>query len=66
VQISQTNCTYTETADIFATQELMGHSSISTTKRYLYHAEAMKVDLVNNCLPSLELWTLWVQENPPN
>jgi integrase len=42
-------------ADIFAIQQLMGHSDISTTRRYLHHAEEMKLDAVNNCLPSLDL-----------
>jgi integrase len=42
-------------ADVFAVQELMGHSHISTTRRYLHHAEAMKTDAVNNCLPSLDI-----------
>lgn len=39
-------------ADIFAIQILMGHSSITTTKRYLHHAEELKRDAIRR-LPSL-------------
>jgi site-specific recombinase XerD len=42
-------------ADIFAVQELMGHSNMSTTRRYLHHAQAMKADAVTNCLPRLDI-----------
>jgi integrase len=40
-------------ADIFAIKILMGHSDIETTKRYLHHADGMKQDAVENCLPDL-------------
>jgi len=32
----------------------MGHSSISTTRKYLHHVDSMKVDAVENCLASLD------------
>jgi integrase len=38
--------------DIFAVKRLMGHSSITTTERYLHHAEELKKDAVNR-LPDL-------------
>jgi site-specific recombinase XerD len=41
-------------ADIFAIQCLMGHSSITTTKRYLHHAEQLKQDAVRR-LPRVVL-----------
>jgi integrase len=41
-------------ADIFALQKLMGHADIQTTKNYLHHAEDLKEDAVNNCLPGLD------------
>ncbi len=41
--------------DIFAIQQLMGHGGIETTKGYLHHAEEMKEDAVNNCLPDIDL-----------
>jgi site-specific recombinase XerD len=41
-------------ADVFVLQKLMGHADIQTTRRYLHHAEALKADAVNNCLPGLD------------
>ena len=40
-------------ADLFAIQQLMGHSNLDTTRKYLHHVEEMKADAVENCLPSL-------------
>ena len=38
--------------DIFAVRRLMGHSTITTTERYLHHAEQLKKDAVDR-LPDL-------------